>query len=268
MPRANRYYLPNRVWHLTHRCHKREFLLKFGRDRSRWTSWLFQARKRHGLSVLNYVVTSNHIHLLVFAGEDRLAIPRSMQLLAGRTAQEFNNRKKRKGAYWEDRYHATAVETGDHLRRCMTYIDMNMIRAGVVDHPLDWPWGGYREIQSPPRRYARIDRTLLCRLLNLPDLDTLAAWQMESVSRALRGDATAFRGRCPEWTESVAVGSQAYAMEVRTQLGLTGRHREVDATGADGMFSLHEEDAPYGCNSDPENGVVSAENALFWRLTV
>ncbi len=29
----------------------------------------------------------------------------------------------RKGAFWEDRYHATAVASGEHLRRCIVYID-------------------------------------------------------------------------------------------------------------------------------------------------
>ena len=29
MPRANRHYIPGYVWHITHRCHKKEFLLKF-----------------------------------------------------------------------------------------------------------------------------------------------------------------------------------------------------------------------------------------------
>ncbi len=33
MPRANRHYIPGYIWHLTHRCHKKEFLLKFARDR-------------------------------------------------------------------------------------------------------------------------------------------------------------------------------------------------------------------------------------------
>ncbi|MFZ0724160.1 MAG: hypothetical protein WAM61_00085, partial [Desulfobacterales bacterium] len=41
--------------------------------------------------------------------------PRSLQLVAGRTAQEYNDRKGRKGAFWEDRYHATAIEKGEHL---------------------------------------------------------------------------------------------------------------------------------------------------------
>ena len=53
----------------------------------------------------------------------------SMQLAAGRTGQEYNQRKDRKGAYWEDRYHATAVESGDHLARCMVYIDSNGEKA-------------------------------------------------------------------------------------------------------------------------------------------
>ena len=46
MPRANRYFLPDHVWHITHRCHKKEFLLKFAKDRKRWLHWLFEARKR------------------------------------------------------------------------------------------------------------------------------------------------------------------------------------------------------------------------------
>ena len=137
MPRASRYFMPGYVWHVTHRCHKKEFLLKFAKDRQCWRRWLFEARKRYGLCVLNYIVTSNHVHLLV---RDRGGgeIARSMQLVAGRTAQEYNLRKTRTGAYWEDRYHATVVDTEEYLARCMTYIDLNMVSAGGVKHPAEW----------------------------------------------------------------------------------------------------------------------------------
>jgi putative transposase len=100
-----------------------------------WLQWVFEARKRYGLVILNYVVTSNHIHLLVVDDGDRETIPKSIQLIAGRTGQGYNKRKNRKGGYWEDRYHATAIETGEHLLRCLVYIDLNMVRAGVVNHP-------------------------------------------------------------------------------------------------------------------------------------
>ncbi len=134
MPRANRYFVPGQIWHITHRCHKKECLLKFKRDRERWLYWLFEVKKRFGLTILNYIVTSNHIHLLVQDGNNG-PIAKSMQLIASRTAQEFNVRKNRHGAFWEDRYHATAVDSGYHLINCLIYIDLNMVRAGVVKHP-------------------------------------------------------------------------------------------------------------------------------------
>ncbi len=96
MPRANRYFVPGYVWHITHRCHRQEFLLKFARDRRTWVHWLFEARKRFGLCVLNYIVTSNHTHLLV-KDSGRGEIPKSVQLIAGRTAQQYNQRRTRNG---------------------------------------------------------------------------------------------------------------------------------------------------------------------------
>jgi putative transposase len=128
MPRANRHFIPGYIWHITHRCHKKEFLLKFDKDKSRWLWWLFEAKKRYGTCILDYMVTSNHIHLLLYDIADRECIPRTIQLIAGRTGQEFNQRKRRKGAFWEDRYHATAVESREHLTQCILYIDLHPVK--------------------------------------------------------------------------------------------------------------------------------------------
>ncbi len=57
------------------------------------------------------MVTSNHIHLLV-RDTGKNVIPDSMQLISGRVAQEYNLRKKCKGAFWEDRYHANGDRYG------------------------------------------------------------------------------------------------------------------------------------------------------------
>ena len=173
MPRANRHFLPGHFWHITHRCHQKNFLLKFARDRPSYLRWVFEAKKRFGLSVLDYMVTSNHVHLLIKDTGPNV-IARRMQLIAGRTGQEYNERKRRHGAFWEDRYHATAIETDEHLHRCLVYIDLNMVRAGVVEHPVNWLNSGYREIQQPPKRYAVID---LYGLLDLCGFSKLANFQ-------------------------------------------------------------------------------------------
>jgi putative transposase len=49
MPRANRYHLPQYVWHITHRCHRQQSLLKCVWDRPAWSRWLYATRKRFGL---------------------------------------------------------------------------------------------------------------------------------------------------------------------------------------------------------------------------
>ena len=51
------------------------------RDRCRYLHWLFKAKKRFGLCVLDYMVTSNHIHLLVKDTAPNV-IAQSMQLIA------------------------------------------------------------------------------------------------------------------------------------------------------------------------------------------
>jgi putative transposase len=172
MPRANRVFDQHGVWHITHRCHNKEFLLKFARDRRLWRSWLYQARRRYGLSVLNYIITRNHIHLVV-ATDDNGVLPRSMRLVAGQVARIYNRRKRRRGAFWEDRYHAVPIKTQKHLIECLVYVDLNMVRAGVVSHPAEWLHAGYHEIQNLRKRYVIIDHERLLKLVgrdSLPDL--------------------------------------------------------------------------------------------------
>lgn len=241
MARANRHILPGHVWHITQRCHKREFLLKFARDRKRWIHWLFEARRRYGLSVLNYTVTSNHIHLLVRdCGKQEL--PASMQLLAGCVAQEFNRRKSRKGAFWEDRYHATAVATDDHLIQCLLYIDLNMVRAGVVSHPGEWRESGYSELLSKRQRYRVLDTPALMGMLGIDDYEQLVTQRQEWVDQALAtglGDDE----RDSRWTGGIAVGSYEFVESVQVGLGYSVMGRSIVECG--GSCILREDDACY-----------------------
>jgi putative transposase len=244
MPRANRYFLPGHVWHITHRCHQKQFLLKFARDRRRYLYWLFEAKKRYSLCVLDYIVTSNHVHLLLKdTGEDVIA--QSMQLIAGRTAQEYNERKNRHGAFWEDRYHATAIEADEHLHRCLVYIDLNMVRAGVVKHPSNWVHSGYHEIQKPTKRYAIIDRRTLIALCGFADLGDFQRAQRQWVEQALEGAPAVRDGR---WSEAIAVGSLAFVETVKNDLGVKARHRDV--IEADGRYTLREPAEAYAGKKD------------------
>ena len=261
MARANRHYLPgNHIWHITHRCHKREFLLKFARDRRNWLRWLFEAKKRYGLCVLNYMVTSNHIHLLVEDKGEGM-IPRSIQLIAGRTAQDYNRRKERKGAFWEDRYQATAVQADSHFVQCMLYIDMNMVRAGVVRRPSEWAFCGYNEIQRSPQRYSILDRKRLMELVGISKGDELSRTYTGMVGEVLSsGEST----RESKWTESVAVGNMQFIGKVRGELGIRAAGRDMIKSGS--SYELKEPGVSYSCDFGVKNGALRPENTYFWDL--
>ena len=223
------------------------------RDRCRDLRWLFEAKKRFGFSVLDCLMTSNHIHLLVKDTGSNV-IAQSMQLIAGRTAQEYNQRKGKRGAFWEDRYHATAIEIDEHLHRCVVYIDLNMVRAGVVNHPGQWNESGFCEIQEPPKRYAIIDLRALSELCGFGELADFQRAQRHWIEEALEG-APAVRD--DRWSEAIAVGSLAFVETGKNDLDVEARHRDV--IEADGRYTLREPAEAYAGKFTGKKDVLSVE---------
>lgn len=73
-------------------------------------------------------------------------ISQFMKTLKQRFTQWFNKRHRRKGTLWEDRFRSVLVEGGGNpLAMMAAYIDLNPVRAKLVDDPKDYRWCGYAE---------------------------------------------------------------------------------------------------------------------------
>ena len=73
-----------------------------------------------------------------------------------RYSRWFNKRHERKGTLWMDRYKSVMVEgKGEPLHTMAAYIDLNPVRAGLVEDPKDYRWCGYAEAVSGSRRAQR-----------------------------------------------------------------------------------------------------------------
>ena len=208
MSRASRVYIPGHVFHITQRCHKKEFLLKFKQDRNRYRHWLYKASQRYDFSILNYIITSNHIHLLV-KENSRFSVQKAMQYLSGCFGREFNRRKKRQGAYWEDNYHLSIVETEEYLINCFVYIDLNMVRANAVKHPIEWLHSGYHDLYHNRERYRLIKTDALLQLLGLSRFELFKDMHSELINEALSKNKLE---RDPMWTEDKIIGSEEFIM--------------------------------------------------------
>jgi putative transposase len=195
-------------------------LLKFGIDRDGYVDLLFQTRKHYRIDILNYIVTSNHVHLLVWSRNSN-NIGLAMQFLHGRFAQFYNHRKAREGAFWRDRYHTTAIESGFHLSRCLFYIDMNMVRAGVVDHPSQWKQSGYHELAGRLKRYLIINKNRLLSCLMMDRVrDGFTSWYERTLAENLE---STYQDRVACWTEAHAVGNEPWLKGVYQKLGFKNK---------------------------------------------
>jgi putative transposase len=239
MPRANRYIQPGHVYHITHRCHNRAFFLRYGLDRTEYCSRLRDAVRKHRISLFDFCVTCNHIHLLCVC--DRIDdLSRFMQQLQGEFAAYYNTRKGLSGAFWGERFHSTMVDCGDHLWNCLRYIDLNMVRAGAVSHPSQWAWCGYRELTGERERYRLLQVDRLVRLLDLPDRQSFARIHKQRIEEAIRA------GRLKResvWTESIAVGSREFVESIAS--GIRWRKNLKTAITEDGAVYLREDHAKY-----------------------
>jgi putative transposase len=243
MARANRVTAAGcdgGVFHITHRCHNREFLLKFARDRDAYRDKLREHVKKYDVWVLDYALTSNHVHLLLDA-EERLEVSGFMQEVASEFARGYNRRKQRINAFWGDNFHATLVESGRHLWECVCYIELNMNRCGVVSHPREWQWTGYHEIMGIRRRYRLIDLGRLCWRLGSVGLDDIRNNLEASLGERIAREEVK---RDPIWTESLAVGSRGFLEKIRPRV-LSRLETETVETDS-GLWVLKETGIPYG----------------------
>ena len=240
MPRGNRLSGDGGIFHVTHRCHNKAFLLRFARDRDSYRSKLREHLPQFDLFILDYCLTSNHVHLLLDTPA-RSEISGFMQAVAGESARSYNHRKERSNSFWGDTYHATAIDSGDYLWNCLIYIELNMVRAGVVRHPREWPWVGYHEIVGIRRRYRLLDLERLCWRLGQTDLAEVRRNLEASLEKARDRDEAKRQGY---WTESLAIGSPLFIQKIRPSIH--SRQETEIIEKSENLWVLQEQAKAYG----------------------
>jgi putative transposase len=129
--------------HVIQRGNDRRAIFIDDADRERYLASLRDVASQCGLLVHAYVLMPNHSHLLVTphaAGD----VGRTMQALGRRYVRWFNDRHARTGALFEGRYRSTVVEADRYLLACMRYMELNPVRAGLVDEPAGFRWSSHR----------------------------------------------------------------------------------------------------------------------------
>ncbi|UZJ45317.1 transposase [Marinimicrobium sp. C6131] len=142
MPRRPRPYLPGYPQHVIQRGNNRSACFADEKDYKVYLKYLREAAEQCQVALHAYVLMSNHVHLLL-TPSDESGVARMMQALGRRYVQYFNKSYERTGTLWEGRYRSTLVDSESYLLAAYRYIELNPVRAGMVDHPSEYPWSSY-----------------------------------------------------------------------------------------------------------------------------
>jgi len=142
MPRKPRMYIAGLPCHIIQRGNNRGACFFSDQDYRFYLSCLADACKRYYVAVHAYVLMTNHVHLLM-TPEREGGISRVMQSLGRRYVQYVNLSYRRSGTLWEGRHKATLIQAENYLLTCYRYIELNPVRANMVNQPGDYRWSSY-----------------------------------------------------------------------------------------------------------------------------
>ena len=142
MPRQPRLDIPGIPQHVVQRGNDRQPCFFREEDYRRYLSELTELALRRGCAVHAYVLMTNHVHLLLTPSAVG-QVGRLMQALGRRYVRYVNDRYHRSGTLWEGRYKSCLVDHDSYLLRCYRYIELNPVRARMVDDPAGYRWSSY-----------------------------------------------------------------------------------------------------------------------------
>jgi len=143
MARLPRFVLVGHPQHIIIRGNNREPVFTAEEDYRFFLDKLADAAKKHQCDIHAYVLMTNHIHLLASPHKTD-GISKMMQMLGRYYVQYFNYTYKRSGTLWEGRYKASLIDSEAYALLCYRYIELNPVRANMVQHPSEYPWSSYR----------------------------------------------------------------------------------------------------------------------------
>jgi REP-associated tyrosine transposase len=129
--------------HIIQRGNNRQVCFASDQDMAFYASLLHEYSKKFFVSLHAWVFMTNHVHLL--ASPYKIdGVSNMMQSVGRRYVRYFNREYRRSGTLWEGRFKSSLVQEEVYLLQCQRYIELNPVRAGMVEDPAEYVWSSYQ----------------------------------------------------------------------------------------------------------------------------
>lgn len=224
MPRIGRHIFAGVPHHVTQRGNRRAQVFFSDSDCQAYLSWLRLYAAKHDMDVLAYCLMPNHVHLVVVpVRKDSLHL--ALRCLHLRYAQRINREHEWKGHLWQGRYFASALDE-PYFWAAMRYVELNPVRAGLVERPEDHPWSSAQAhcgLRADP--VLSSDPAYQRRLARVTDW---SSWLAEGIGRT---EIDALRRNAPQ---GLPCGSESFVEDLEASSKRRLRHRKKGRPGKTG----------------------------------
>jgi putative transposase len=139
MPRIARIVVPKYPHHITQRGTNKSEIFIDNDDRLYFLKLLNEWLVKTKSELWAYCLMNNHFHLLI-APDSSDGLGKCLHGATFQYAQYFNNKYRRRGRFWENRYFSCPVDKDEYLWAVVKYIEMNPVRAKISQYPEEWRW--------------------------------------------------------------------------------------------------------------------------------
>lgn len=147
MPRAVRMVPPMGFLHVMCRGNNRRELFRYQKDFQVYRLILNKIKNEERVNIFHYCLMPNHVHILVGIDcESNLSL--FMKRMNLKYFYYFNRRYGYVGHLWQDRFKSKIVKDKPYFLQCGKYIELNPVRAGIVQSPDDYCHSSYLHYAS------------------------------------------------------------------------------------------------------------------------
>lgn len=142
MPRKPRMFRAGVPCHVIQRGNNRAVCFYEPENYLFYLECLALSCKKYHVDIHAYVLMTNHVHLLMTPSDEH-GISAVMQSIGRKYVQYINKALLRSGTLFEGRFKASLIQEDSYFLACMRYIELNPVRANMVNHPEDYLWSSY-----------------------------------------------------------------------------------------------------------------------------
>jgi REP element-mobilizing transposase RayT len=145
MPRRARREHETSFFHVIVQGIEKKFIFNRKEYIERYIDLLFyEKEKNKKVRILAYCIMNNHAHILLGV-ENVKSLSEYLRVVNARYAMFYNNKEQRVGYVFRDRYKSEPIYNHDYLYKCLAYIHLNPVEAGMVDEPNMYKYSSYND---------------------------------------------------------------------------------------------------------------------------